>query len=415
LNAISGKDRRILRDLAKRQAETAHAPRMDELRRDWTLHGNFDGSSRPMVLIETWTFAEDVIPQLMECEGEDARGLEWQLHYNAINHEKFGDDTIVSDYLPETCRRFFVPFGIEPEAEHTADPSGKPGLGHRFVARIGDLAEDFHKLGKSRFGIDREATRARMDFVNDAVGDILPARLVGGSLYAGPTMDIVHIMKMEDMFTAMYDYPELFHKMMDMLTEDYLEFFGLLEAEGVLLPTCGERGVAQGTYCYNDELPETGERLKTSQVWGYMDSQETSGVSPEMYAEFVAPYYRRISGRYGLLSYGCCEAVHPIWDCFLSGLPNLRKVSVSPWCDEEFIGERLRGRRTAYLRKPSPNLLGVGAELDEAEVARHMDRTVAAARGCSLEIIQRDVYRINNTWEKVRRYVELIRKSCEKI
>ena len=413
MTPIGEKDLRILRDLAKKQAEMARSPRMDELRRDWRLHGEFNKSSRPMVLVETGTFADDVLPQLLECEGGDARKLERRLRENMINHERFGDDTVVCDYLPETPRWYFIPFGIDIKSVNATDSAGRRSLGHRFITPVGDLAEDFHKLGKSRFGIDRERSRYS-DFVNEAVGDILPSRPIGGGLYAGLTMGIVHIMKMEDMFTAMYDYPGLFHKMMEMLTSDYLEFFDLLEAEKAILPTFDECRVAQGAYCYTDELPRTGEGLKTSQVWGYMDSQESSGISPEMFAEFIAPYYRRISGRYGLFSYGCCEAVHPVWDCFLADLPNLRKVSVSMWCDEEFIGERLRGRKTAYLRKPSPNLLSMGTELDEDEVARQTDKTVAAARGCSLEIITRDVYRINNTWEKVRRYVELTRKCCEK-
>ncbi|MCL2462150.1 MAG: hypothetical protein FWF44_05740 [Defluviitaleaceae bacterium] len=414
MDAISGNDIKIIRDLAKKQAEMSRAPRMDGLRRDWELHGAFGAGSRPMVLIETGTFADEVIPRLMECEGDEARRIEWQLRANIINAERFGDDTIVRDHWPVGCFWDFVPFGVDVKVEHTSDSAGNASLGHHFVSAVSDLEEDFHKLGKSRFSADMPGTLRHIDRLNELIGDILPARLTGNSLYSGPLMAIVHIMKMEDMYTAMYDYPELFHKMMDMLTNDYLEFFDLLETEKVLLPTLGDCTVCQGTYCYNDELPRTGEGLMTPQVWGYMDAQEASGLSPDMYMEFVAPYYRRIAERFGLLSYGCCEAVHPIWEPFLSGLANLRKVSVSPWCDEEFIGERLRGRRVSYLRKPSPNLLSVGAELDEDEVSKAMDKTVSAAKGCSLEIIQRDVYRINNTWEKVRRYVELIRKSCEK-
>ena len=65
-----------------------------------------------------------------------------------------------------------------------------------------------------------------------------------------------------------------------------------------------------------------------------MDSQETSGLSPRMYAEIVFPYYREVMAQFGLVSYGCCEATHAIWEDCLSKVPNLRKVSISPWCDE---------------------------------------------------------------------------------
>ena len=84
-----------------------------------------------------------------------------------------------------------------------------------------------------------------------------------------------------------------------------------------------------------------------------------------MYEEFIFPYYKRISDLYGIFSYGCCEPVDPIWDNCLSKCENLRKISISPWCKEELMGEKLRGTKVIYHRKPSPNFIGVGKELDE--------------------------------------------------
>lgn len=69
------------------------------------------------------------------------------------------------------------------------------------------------------------------------------------------------------------------------------------------------------------------------------------------------------------------------------------------------MGEQLRGAQIAYLRKPSPNFLGVGTILEEEEVRKHFRRTARAASGCSLELIQRDVYTINHDVGKVKRYV----------
>lgn len=74
------------------------------------------------------------------------------------------------------------------------------------------------------------------------------------------------------------------------------------------------------------------------------------------------------------------------------------------------MGEQLRGAQIAYLRKPSPNFLGVGTILEEEEVRKHFRRTARAASGCSLELIQRDVYTINHDVGKVKRYVQLIRE-----
>ena len=43
----------------------------------------------------------------------------------------------------------------------------------------------------------------------------------------------------------------------------------------------------------------------------------------------------------------------------------------------------------------------------------HFRKTARAASGCKLEIAQRDVYHINNTPDKVKQYVRLIRESLE--
>ena len=185
----------------------------------------------------------------------------------------------------------------------------------------------------------------------------------------------------------------------------------------MILPTVGGESLGQGSWCYNHELPDWEEAKKrtliTRDVWGFMDSQETVGISPAMFEEFIFPCYKKISEQYGLLSYGCCEPVDPIWDNCISKLENLRKVSISPWCNEEFMGERLRGSKVIYHRKPSPNFLGIGTTLDEEAVRAHIRTSLMAAKGCKMEITQRDVYSINHDIAKAKRYVDIIKEEIE--
>jgi hypothetical protein len=132
-----------------------------------------------------------------------------------------------------------------------------------------------------------------------------------------------------------------------------------------------------------------------------------------MFHEFVYPSYKRISERYGLLSYGCCEGVHPVSEKSVSQFKNLRKISISPWCDEDFMGQALQDRKVVFLRKLNPNYIGVDRYLDEDAVRSAMTKTVAAAKGLTLEFSQRDVYTVHGDVGKVRRYDELIREACE--
>ncbi len=403
---MNPKDLARIRALAKEQLEIANKPQMQTLQKEWTALN--DGKYiRPMITVELGTFADEVIPGLMQCETEEGRKWEWMLLSNIVNHKYFGDDTFVRDYIPVSYGSYFTPFDIEVKRYH------KEGVGHRFIPAICDLEEDFDKLGPSTFGLyPKEDTHRYMEEINAIMGDILPAKLCGSSLYAVPTQNIVHIMRMEDMYLAMYDTPELFLKMMDMLAEDHLKYYDLLEKEGYLLPAVGSEWLGQGSYCFTDRLPKENVR-KTTELWGFMDSQESSGISPEMFKEFIFPCYQKIAKRYGRLSYGCCEAVDPIWDNCLSKLDHLGRVSISPWCDEEKMGEILSGSDIVYHRKPAPQFLGVGDKLDEEAFRAHIRKTVKAAKGCQLEFTQRDVYTVNHDIDKVRRYVEIIREEAQ--
>ena len=77
------------------------------------------------------------------------------------------------------------------------------------------------------------------------------------------------------------------------------------------------------------------------------------------------------------------------------------------------MGERLAGTGIIYHRKPSPNYLGVGDALDEEGLRASLRKTLRAARGCKLEITQRDVYTIHRDVKKAKRYVDIIKEEIE--
>lgn len=408
---ISSGDREILRELAKKQYEYSQTEKNKKRIQEWYAHNSLQGE-RPMIHLEMWTFAQEIIPQRLRCEGEFAREIETNLYVNFLNQELFDDDRVTPDHYPLVYDTHFTLFNIEVK-KREADGS----LGHEFVSVVEDLEDDYDKLKQTDFGVDMESTMAKKAVLEETFGDILPVKIKMDCLYSVPTQMLVHFMKMENMMYNIYDYPELFKEMMRRIADDTLAYYRFLEEKRLILPTVAGEFLGQGTWCYNHELPDEEEAKKrpltTKDVWGFMDSQETVGLSPEMYEEFIFPCYQKISSQYGLLSYGCCEPVNPIWDRCISKLENLRKVSISPWCDEEFMGERLRGGKVIYHRKPSPNYLGVGELLDEDAVRNCLRKTFHAARGCKLEITQRDVYTINHDISKAKRYVDIIKEEIE--
>ncbi len=406
--AISRKDRDILRELAQRQMELAHSPRNQQLFKDWVAYGSSKSGVRPMIRIEIDTFEHQLLPAMQRCEGGQARAIERRMLRPITNFTLFEDDTLVPDYYAIRLHTRFIPFGLEVKRQESGS------LGHHFIPYLTELESDDHLLGPSQYACDPEATEAEAQEAQELFGDILPVRRITDCAGCCLTQDIVHIMNMDDMYVAMMDEEDRFHAMMRRLTDDYIAFYKMLEAGGHLRSHAEMQHLGQGSYCFTNELKEGVEPAKMSDLWLFMDSQETSGISPTLYHDLIFPYYQEMMSHFGLVSYGCCEASHPIWDNCLSKVPNMRKVSISPWCDESFMGERLQGTGITYLRKPPATILGMDTpELDEDAALDCFRRTAKAAKGCKLEIAQRDVYMIGGSAQKVHRYVELARRGLE--
>ena len=409
---VSTQERQILRELAKKQAFYANQECNLKRREEWYRHNEQQGE-RPLVHLEMGTFEQEILPERMRCTGEFARQIERTLYGNFLNQELFDDDRVTPDYYGMGYDSFFTLFGLPVKVEGARDAAGNASVGHHFIPQIQDLEEDWDKLGETQFGVNPQDSLERKAALEEVLGDILPVRLEGSCLYSVPTQMVVHLMSMETMMFSMYDYPELFKEMMERIADDTLAYYRLLEREGLILPTTGGGFLGQGSWCYNHTLPQgkAPGSYTTGDVWGFMDSQETVGISPEMFEEFIFPCYKKISESFGLLSYGCCEPGDPVWDNCISKLANLRKVSISPWCNEEYMGERLRGSKIIFHRKPSPNYLGTGTTLDEEAFRSHIRKSLRAARGCSMEITQRDVYTINRDVKKAKRYVDIIKEE----
>ncbi len=404
---MTSNDRNRLRELAQQQMEIAHSPRMQELERLWYLHNDLKGE-RPMVTVET-NFQDDVYDLLMQCEDPDARAVEQEFLLRLVNATHYMDDHFVPAYFPVKYQHKLLPFDIPVQKEHAE------GIGHHFIPVIQDLESDFEKLKPSTFTYDTlSAANERVAYYQEIFGDILPVKLEGHCMVSCLTQSIVHLMEMEDIYISMIDEPELFYQMMENLANDYITFFETQQANQMILPTTRSEHLGQGTYCFTHDLPDV-PNPSLSQVWGFMDSQETVGVSPEMFAEFIFPHYKKIADRMGLVSYGCCEPVHPIWENCLSKMNNLRKVSISPWCDVSKMGEYLKTSNVIFQRKPSPNFLGVNPIFDEDAARAHIRETVEAAKGCHLEFTQRDVLTVHHDLDKVKRYVEIIREEYSSV
>ena len=328
-----------------------------------------------------------------------------------VQHEYIGDDTVMPKEYAVGIGAWIKPFGIDIKNERSIGET----LSYKIDYEIKNLEADFGKLKKSPIGCNFEAASKQKEFLEDIIGDLMPVRLaLSPSCYL--SYHINNIMGLETMMVSMYDYPELFHEMMKMLADDYLELWDLVEKSGYVRPNNFNVGACQGSYGFTNQLPKNGDNAKFAlgDLWGYMNSQETSEISPDMYYEFFFPYYKKVGEKFGRLGYGCCESVSAIWESSLSKYENMSKVSISPWCDEEYMGDQLRGKNITYYRKPFPNYLCVDEIFDEKGFSAHIEKSLKAAKGCFFEISYRDVYSLKGDIYRGKKAYEAIKKCIDK-
>jgi hypothetical protein len=113
-------------------------------------------------------------------------------------------------------------------------------------------------------------------------------------------------------------------------------------------------------YGYVSDLPgpESDGQVKLKDLWGWAESQESTVISPAMYKEFFLPYLARLSAKFGLVYYGCCEPVHDRLELIMQAIPNLRSVSVSGWADFRRVAEILAAAACTPASRPRPTSAG---------------------------------------------------------
>lgn len=401
---MTNKERERLRYLAATQLEIANSEKNIERTKLWYAHNSCQGV-RPMIHLEIDNFTQEVLLPQMQCQDPMARRIEERLLHNFYNMQVLDDDKVVAPYFGVWWDMDLKPWGFEVQRDMAADG----GIGQHFREQVEELDEEIDKFKPSEFHLKIDETNEYFKAAQDAFGDILPVKHVGKSLTCWLTQDLVHIMGMQNMCIAMAECPDEIIKVLGMLADDYLKFFHKWEESGLLYATAGYEECNQGSICLTHELPSEG-KVKLDQVWLHMDSQETINVSQQMFESLVWDAYKKVADQFGMISFGCCDPLERLWPC-LSQLKNLRKASISPWTNEEYMGEVLAGTKIIYQRKPSPNYLGVPEILDEEAWRKHINETLHHARNCTLELTIRDVYTIHNNVDKAKRCVEIM-KEC---
>ena len=408
---LSSRDKEVLRGLAAAVAELTVRPMEDQKKNLWRRLNDLE-STRPLVFCDPENGWNEIIAQdQILCEKPLFRVWEMHLRKEIFWGQEMGDDRVVEPYFNVPYCYRDTGWGLREE-----NHGGQDGGSYVWESPIKDYERDLPKLRFPEVMIDDLMTSRIVGLAQEVFAGLLAVRLRGIWWWTlGLTWEFIKLRGLENFMVDMCDRPEAVHKLMSFLCEGTLRKLDFLENHGLLALNTGGTYVGSGGFGWTSQLPQKDfcpPNVRTIDMWGFAESQETVGVSPTMFEEFVYPYQRPILERFGLNCYGCCEPIDPRWHV-VKRFPRLRRISASPWADRSRMRELL-GRDYVMSLKPSPSPLA-SPSLDEKEVRLCIRQDLLTTKGCHVELIMKDNHTLGRNPENVKAWCRIAQEEAARL
>ena len=376
----------ILRELALKVRELSARPVEEEKKQLWADHNDLK-STRPLIFCDPENGWNEIITQdKIKCRNPLLRVWEMSLKKEIFWAEVMKDDKVIEPFFNVPYHYNDTGYGFKERTRRTSDDGSCV-----WINMIEDYERDYHLLKYPEIIIDPQRTQKIFDFAEEIFGEILNVRIRGIWWWTlGMTWDFIKIRGLENLMLDLLLNPGWVHKMMDFLSTSVHRRLDFLERNGLLALNTKGTYVGSGGFGWTSQLPQPGfnpQMVRTSDMWGFAESQETIGIDPEAFREFIFPYQKTILERFGLNCYGCCEPLDPRWH-IVKEIPRLRRVSVSPWASIPKMADFLEDKYL-FSMKPSPTPLSFST-LDEESIRRSLRKAFTVARDCHIEVIMKD-------------------------
>ena len=388
---LTQKEKDTLRSLAEKYMTYAADKSNNEKLKLW-LALNRGEMVRPMVMIDQipWNELNTDGCLTNTVSGGVWREVETQLRQKIYQWEHFPVDLVLNPYIDIPLDVRNTGYGLMPDTElHDSDPANSVKSMH-FTTLINSI-DDVAKISDMHITHNTEASKQWLEEAHELFDGIAPIRQSSNlSFHLGIWDYITQLMGVEQIYFDIVDRPELLHALMDRLTESTLN--GIREANELRVHA-DNLNVCHCSHVFTDELlPGCGQgRGPVSEnCWAFGLAQLFTSVKPAVTEEFELPYISRMAEQFGAIYYGCCDRLDDRLDV-VKQIPNVRKVSCSPWSKRDKFAENI-GNELVMSNKPNPAFLAAkpfDIDVIEKDLAFTLD--VAKANGVNLEIILKDI------------------------
>ncbi len=398
-------DKDILRRLAGELAGIAALEVQKEKAQLWTKLNRLE-SARPMIWINEVCWNEmNVNDELtLQTVHPWAREQEDELRKIIYQWRRMPGDMVVNDYLACQPAIHSTDFGIIEDVDVLKTDDANDVVSRHFKVQIRE-PQDVDKIKIPVITHNTEATEIRYQAMSDVYEGIMPVRKVGqGHIWFTPWDYLIRWWGIAEAMMDMIQRPDMVNAMVSRIVDAWMAELDQFEELNLLALDNNNTRVGSGGYGYSDELPGDNfdpDHVRPHNMWGCSNAQIFSEISPEMHWEFAVRHDLRWLKRFGLTYYGCCEPLDKKMD-ILRKIPNLRKISVSPWCDLDRTIQEI-GSDYVISRKPSPAILAESQwrpERARADIREILEKTQGR---CHIEFIMKDIstvrYEPQRLWE----------------
>lgn len=389
-SSVPAKDHDILRELGRQQAEAAADP-INETRREANRRVDLKLGGRPSITIIQQPWHELNVGGALDlkCEDKFCRGVEHGMRRDLLKWRHHpGDMTISNVSAQRKCVRD-TGFGINEQTDIARTDPNSNVVSRHFNIQIKDEA-DIDKIKKPVVTHDEAKTEEQYQKRSEIFDGILDVRVVGTSSFWFPPWDqIVRWTGVQEVLLDLAMRPDYVDKLVGHLTDCWIARLDQYEAQGLLSAPA-------------NELTVTGA------------AQIFSEVSPQMHGEFALKHEARFYSRFKRVYYGCCEPLHQKVDVCADYLPNMYKISMSPWVDFRKACENVSDR-FVFAWKPNPAFLAFD-DWKPQSVRADIEEKLAMAddHGCSVAIYLKDISTIRHEPHRLEEWNKIAQECVAK-
>ncbi len=412
---MNHRDETLLKNLAEEVATIARLPVQREKAELWGRLNRLE-KVRPMVWINELPAHEMNVNDELTCRCEDgwARWLESGMLWTLYQWRHMPADMVVSDYLVSPIAISDTGLNTWEDVDIVRTDPNSGVVSRTFKPRI-TKPEDITLITDAVVTTDPAATERNYEPMCKLFRDIIAVRKEGLKHYwFTPWDNLIRMWGVEQAMTDMVDRPDMVNAIVARFVEASLKQLDQYEKLNLLNLNNDNTRIGSGGYGYTDELPGKDFNpncVRTHNMWGCSNAQIFSEISPEMHWEFALKHDIPWLKRWGLNYYGCCEPLDGKLE-LLRRIPNLRKISMSPWIKIDRAAEAV-GSDFVFSYKPNPALLATD-DWHPGQVRATIKDVLERTRGCRVEIILKDVstcrYQPQRVWEWQEIVMDLVRE-----